>query len=103
MCSHFKTELILSCPGRPVVFSEVITFSVLERTWCFGVSHNGGDLMVRTKQGTHESEWTWCAGVDQNEGDHMVRTKQGTHGSECTWCAGVRGHNAQLYFRIADC
>ena len=59
--------------------------------------------MVRTKQGTHESEWTWCAGVDQNEGDHMVRTKQGTHGSECTWCAGVRGHNAQLYFRIADC
>ena len=67
----------MSCPGRPVVFSEVITFGVSER--CAGVSQNGGDHMVRTEQGTHGSEWTWCAEVSQNGAYHSVRRKKGTH------------------------
>ena len=107
MCSHFKTQLILSCIGRPFVFHDVRTHRT-EWTWCAGshgenktgysqigmdlvswVSQNGADHRVRTKKGTQRSEWTWCAGVSQNGDDNMVRTKMKTHGSKWTWCAGV--------------
>ena len=80
MCSHFKTQLILSCPGRLGVFSEWI--------WFAGVSRNAADHMVRTKKGTHRSEWTRFAGVSQNGARHMVGTKKGSHRSKWTWCAG---------------
>ena len=85
MCSHFNTQLILSCPGRPVVFSEVIIFGMSQRT--AGVSQNGGEHMVKIKQGTHRSKMTWRVQISQNGADHMVRTKKGTHGFEWTWCA----------------
>ena len=87
MCSHFNTQLILSCPGRPVVFSEVIIFDVSQRTWGAGVSQNGGEHMVKIKQGTHRSKKTWRVQISQNGANHMVRTKKGTHGFEWTLCA----------------
>ena len=40
----------------------------------FTSHQNGADYMVRTKKGTHGSEWTWCAGVRQNEAGHMVKS-----------------------------
>ena len=51
-----KYELIFSRDGFP----NTKCHNAKQATW---VSRNGADPLVRTKQGTHRSEWTWCAGL----------------------------------------
>ena len=79
-------EFVINTKGFPSIPSHFQPFPVISRRFqlcwagCDGVSQNGADHMVRTKQGNQGWERTWCAGVSQNGADHMVRTKQGTQG-----------------------